>query len=314
MLTLADNSILGVLAGTFLTVLIQSSSATIGILQSLYSDGLITLDAGLPVLFGDNIGTTITAILACLGASAVAKRVALSHVLFNVVGTVIFIILLAPFKYFIIMAQSYLGLTPKLTIAFAHGSFNLINTIIQFPFIWLIAKTVETIIPLSKEEKVYQTEYLDEMLIHSAPSIAIGNARKEIVKLYDKAVKNFAVFEEYFKTKDSEKYKIMMTNEEEIDKRDNEITKYITDIISGTLTVKDSEQASILLDITRDIERTADHNYSIAFDYNRLLKKKVSFSDNAKNDIIILINYTSNMLNLSYEAFVEENKYKAHGD
>lgn len=94
MIDLAHNSILGVAVGTGLTMLIQASSATISIIQNLYADGVITLQATLPVLFGDNIGTTITAILACLGASISTKRVALSHVLFNVIGTIIFLIFL----------------------------------------------------------------------------------------------------------------------------------------------------------------------------------------------------------------------------
>ena len=98
---MSDNPILGVVIGTVFTVIVQSSSATVGILQGLYADGLISLDAALPVLFGDNIGTTITAIFASLGASVAAKRAALSHVLFNVIGTTIFLIILGPFTAFI---------------------------------------------------------------------------------------------------------------------------------------------------------------------------------------------------------------------
>lgn len=303
MLKLADNSVLGVFVGTFLTVLIQSSSATIGILQNLYADGLITLQASLPVLFGDNIGTTITAILACLGASAVAKRVALSHVLFNVVGTIIFLIFLAPFTSFIAYLQVKLGLSPKLTIAFSHGIFNVVNTIIQFPFIGFIAYAVEKIIPVTKDEKVYKPEYLDELLIHSAPSVAIGNAKKEIEKMYEISIENFSNFDGFLKNKQELNYNKMELKMHEINKQSQDITKYITDIFNENLSNKESEVVSTLLDVTRDIDRVVDYSQFLSNSASKIDKKKITFSDNAKCDIIELMDTTKNMLDLSYEAF-----------
>ena len=141
-ISMSDNPFLGVVIGTVFTLIVQSSSATVGILQGLFADGLISLDAALPVLFGDNIGTTITAVLASLGASVAAKRAALSHVLFNVIGSTIFLIILIPFTAFIEFIQGSLGLNEKMVIAFAHGTFNVTNTLIQLPFIaglaWLV--------------------------------------------------------------------------------------------------------------------------------------------------------------------------------
>src|SRR5690554_3585110 len=123
-LSFSDHPILGVVAGTVFTLIVQSSSATVGILQGLYAEGLMPLDGALPVLFGDNIGTTITAILASLGASVVARCAAATHVLFNVVGTVIFVILLGLFTNYIEWISGVLDLEPKMQIAFAHGTFN----------------------------------------------------------------------------------------------------------------------------------------------------------------------------------------------
>src|SRR5690606_11837323 len=114
-------------------LIVQSSSATIGILQGLFSEGAITLNAAIPVLFGDNIGTTITAVLAAIGASVAAKRAALTHVIFNLIGSIIFLILLLPFIAYVSFLQTKLNLNPEMTLAFAHGSFNIMNTIIQFP-------------------------------------------------------------------------------------------------------------------------------------------------------------------------------------
>lgn len=124
MIELSKNPVLGVFVGTGLTLLIQASSATIGILQNLYAGDLIDLQGALPVLFGDNIGTTITAIIASLGANIAAKRVAGAHVAFNVIGTVVCVIFLVPFTVLIHWFETTLNLAPEMTIAFAHGTFN----------------------------------------------------------------------------------------------------------------------------------------------------------------------------------------------
>jgi phosphate:Na+ symporter len=146
MLSLSDNPLLGVLVGTVFTLIVQSSSATIGILQELFAQGSLHLDAALPILFGDNIGTTITAVLASIGTSIAAKRAAMVHVLFNVSGTIIFTILLIPFTKFIGFLQHTWVLNPEMTIAFAHGTFNVTNTILHFPFIagiaWIVTKVI----------------------------------------------------------------------------------------------------------------------------------------------------------------------------
>ena len=179
--TLGNRPIMGVIIGAGLTMLIQSSAATIGILQSLYSGGLLDLQGALPILFGDNIGTTITAVLAALGSNIAAKRVAGAHVLFNVIGTVLCLILLVPFTALIQWFKSVLGLTPEMTIAFAHGTFNIANTIVQFPFIGVLAYLVTKIIPGEDEINKYEALYLDRLLITQAPAIALGNAKKELV-------------------------------------------------------------------------------------------------------------------------------------
>ncbi len=173
MIKLSGNPVLGVFVGTGITLLIQASSATIGILQNLYASGLIELKGALPVLFGDNIGTTITAIIASLGANIAAKRVAGAHVMFNVVGTILCLIVLGPFTSLIQWFQTALHLSPEMTIAFAHGTFNVTNTIIQFPFIGLLATLVTKLIPGEDEVVKYEPLYLDVILIKQAPSLAL---------------------------------------------------------------------------------------------------------------------------------------------
>src|SRR4051794_5292944 len=136
---LSTNPLLGVLFGTLFTVAVQSSSATIDILQGIYAESLIHLDAAIPILFGDNIGTTITAVLASIGTSVTAKRAAATHVLFNLIGTTIFMLLLKPFTSLILTLQALIGLSPEMTIAFAHGIFNTTNTLILLPFVSVLA-------------------------------------------------------------------------------------------------------------------------------------------------------------------------------
>lgn len=311
MLKLGNNSILGVFIGTVLTMLIQASSATISILQNLYADNLITLKATLPVLFGDNIGTTITAILACIGASTASKRVALSHVLFNIIGTIIFLIFLVPFTKFMTLLQTFFNLPPKMTIAFAHGFFNVVNTVIQFPFIAGLAYIVTKIFPITEEEITYKPEYLDTLLIHSAPSVALGQSKKEIAVMLTKANRNFDLASEFFQTREEKLSAKVERKEEELNQLDQEITKYITQVLREHLSVKEGEIGSSLLDITRDIERIGDHAIGIVRDVNYQIKKSLIFSEYAKSEVHILSKITKEMLSITYEALIENDKIKA---
>jgi len=187
---LSHQPILGVFIGTVITMLVQASSATISILQNVYKENLITLKAALPVLFGDNIGTTITAIIAVIGANTSAKRLALSHTMFNIIGTTIFMILLSPFSMFVEKMAQMLHLNPKVTIAFAHGSFNIMTTILLFPFIGVLEYIVVKLIKEKDEDKVeHKPKYLDMALIHT-PSIALGQVKQEMLSMISITVKS----------------------------------------------------------------------------------------------------------------------------
>ena len=178
--SMSDNPILGVVVGTVFTLIVQSSSATIGILQELFGQGAIDLQAALPVLFGDNIGTTITAVLAAIGTSIAARRAALVHVIFNIIGTIIFTILLVPFTSLIQYFQTSLNLNPEMTIAFAHGTFNVTNTIIQFPFIAVLAWIVTKIIRGEDAAIDFKPQHLNPIFIEQSPAIALTEAQKRL--------------------------------------------------------------------------------------------------------------------------------------
>ncbi len=306
-----DSPFIGVLAGTGLTMLIQASSATIAILQNLYADGALALNAALPVLFGDNIGTTITAILAVMGSTISAKRVAASHVLFNVIGTVIFMILLVPYTYFINYMEAFLGLNPKLTIAFAHGTFNIINTVIQFPFIWLLVIVVTKLIPGEDEIIKYKTQFLEKSLISSAPAVALGQVRKEFVDMALLSKKSLNNAVKYFFTREPRLNDKGTKYEEAINSIDEEMTNYLTLLFREKLNEKEGIEASSLLDSTRDVERIGDHARDIVDSVNYQIRKNISFSDKAKQEVQKMYDETVKMIDLTVQSIKDNNNILA---
>lgn len=311
MIKLGENPLLGVLMGTGLTVVIQSSSATIGILQNLYAEGAMSLQSSLPVLFGDNIGTTITAILAVLGSNISAKRVALSHVLFNLIGTLIFLILLNPFTILVIKVADKLHLGDKMTIAFAHGMFNVTNTIILFPFIGVFVYVVVKLIPGEDEIIKYSVQFLDKGLISTAPSIAIGQAKKELLEMSELAMKNMDKTIEYFHYRAPKVKGKIEKIEEAINLVDVEITSYITQLFKEKLTEKERINASSYLDIIRDIERIGDHANNMSVELEIQAKKQISYSEEAQLEVQKLHDISREMTQLTHEAIRDIDLEKA---
>ena len=306
MVELSKNPILGVLVGTGLTLLIQASSATIGILQNLYASNLIDLQGALPVLFGDNIGTTITAIIASLGANIAAKRVAAAHVAFNVIGTVICIIFLVPFTGLIQWFESFLNLAPEMTIAFAHGTFNITNTIIQFPFIGALAFLVTKLIPGEDEVVKYEPLYLDEQLIKQAPSIALGNAKKELLHLGNYAAKTFDLSYDYIINSNEKVAEKGHKTEEAINTIDEKLTRYLISLSGEALSQKESEVLTNILDSSRDLERIGDHAEALLNLNDYLQRKNVQFSEAALEELAEIYLKTSDFVKDALES-VENN-------
>ena len=306
MVELSKNPILGVLVGTGLTLLIQASSATIGILQNLYASHLIDLQGALPVLFGDNIGTTITAIIASLGANIAAKRVAAAHVAFNVIGTVICIIFLVPFTGLIQWFESFLNLAPEMTIAFAHGTFNITNTIIQFPFIGALAFLVTKLIPGEDEAVKYEPLYLDEQLIKQAPSIALGNAKKELLHLGNYAAKAFDLSYDYIINSNEKVAEKGHKTEEAINTIDEKLTRYLISLSGEALSQKESEVLTNILDSSRDLERIGDHAEALLNLNDYLQRKNVQFSEAALEELAEIYLKTSDFVKDALES-VENN-------
>ena len=311
MVTLDQNPILGVVAGAVITVLIQASSATIGILQGLYAGGFLDLKGALPVLFGDNIGTTLTVIIAAAGANISAKRVAATHVTFNVLGTILCLILLGPFTSMIEYFQALLHLSPEMTIAFSHGAFNVSNTIVQFPFIGALAYFVTKLIPGEDEVVKYEPLYLDEQLIKQAPSIALGNAKKELLHLGNYAVKAFDLSYDYIINSNEKVAEKGHKTEEAINTIDEKLTRYLISLSSEALSQKESEVLTNILDSSRDLERIGDHAEALINLNDYLQRKNVQFSNSALEELEEIYRQTSDFVKDALESVENNDLQKA---
>ncbi|AJD91468.1 sodium:phosphate symporter [Jeotgalibacillus malaysiensis] len=309
--SMSEIPILGVVIGTVFTVVVQSSSATIGILQGLYSEDLITLQAALPVLFGDNIGTTITAVLASIGASVAAKRAAMVHVMFNVIGSVLFLILLIPFTSFIVWIDQFMNLNPEMQIAFAHGTFNVSNTIIQFPFIAALAWVVTRVVPGNDVVVEFKPKHLDPNFIEQSPSIALGQAKEEVLRMGQFAVQGLTESFEYLKTKNKKNAELGYQVEDAINNLDSKITDYLIQLSSSSLSAQESERHSVLMDTVRDIERIGDHfeNVIELVDYQQA--NKVKMTSEAMEDLNEMFTLTIEAVSQSIESLDTNDHDKA---
>lgn len=309
--SMSSNPILGVVIGTVFTVIVQSSSATIGILQELFGQGMIDLRASLPILFGDNIGTTITAILASIGTTIAARRAALTHVIFNLLGTVVFLLILPLFTKLIAGFQTSLGLNPEMTIAFAHGTFNLTNVIIQFPFIGLLALIVTKLIPGEDSVVEYKAKHLDPMFIEQSPSIAIGQAKEEVIRMSQFAVLGLEESNKYLKTRHQKHADTALQIEDAINNLDRKITDYLVKLSSSSMAESESEVHSVLVNTVRDIERIGDHFENVVELVEYQISNKVNLTESALEDLEEMFTLTISTIKAAFKALEDDDKKAA---
>lgn len=298
---MSDIPILGVVVGTIFTLIVQSSSATVGILQGLYAEGLIPLQGALPVLFGDNIGTTITAILAALGASVAARRAAATHVLFNVVGTIIFMLILGLFTNYVEWISGVLNLDPKMQIAFAHGTFNIVNTIIQLPFIGAWAYIVTKLIPGEDSIIEHSPKFLDKNLITKSPSVALGQAKMEVVRMGEYSIQGLEETLNILKTADTKAIGKVSQLEEAINNLDRKSTEYLVELSKQSLSGHDSQVHHALFENIRDIERIGDHVENIIELLQYKESNRVKLSEQALKELEEMFIFTLNTVKMSIE-------------
>lgn len=295
-ISISDIPILGVFVGTLFTVIVQSSSATIGILQDLYKQGVIDLYSALPVLFGDNIGTTITAVLASIGTSIAARRTALTHVIFNVIGTIIFMIFLPLFSIVMEYLQGIFNLRPEITIAIAHSTFNITNTVILLPFIGSIAWLVTKIIPGKDNMNEYKTKYINPVFVEQSSSIALGQAKEEVLRVGKLAAIGLEEASLYQRTYLQKHADTAIQIEDIINNLDKKITDYLVLISKSKMSHSESLEHSMLMDTIRDIERVGDHFEIVVDLVSQQLSNKVKMTEYAKEDIESMFNLTIKIL------------------
>lgn len=290
LMTRFSNPLIGILAGMLFTAVIQSSSASIGILQTLANAGLIPLSSSVFVLFGQNIGTCITAVLAAIGTNRNAKRTTIIHLLFNVIGTFIFvaICLLTPFTN---LVASFTPTNPSAQIANMHTIFNIVTTLLLLPFGYKLAEISRKLLPDTEEEVgEMRLKFIDQRFLlkeHSIGSsaIAITQIQQELARMYAMARENVILsFEAVEKPTDFSLEKIEET-EEYIDYLNNEISKYISHVVAFDMPAKDGEIVSSLFRITGNIERIGDHAMNIAGYAKMFADKGLSFSQYAQDEV-----------------------------
>ncbi|MDD4802290.1 MAG: Na/Pi cotransporter family protein [Syntrophomonas sp.] len=315
MSSIDNNSIIGVTIGMIFTAIVQSSSATIGVLQQLAYEGAITYNQAVPILFGDNIGTTITALLAGLGASVTAKRTALAHFMFNMIGAIIFLplFLIGIFNKIVILFTNYIfvllpgfvgsweTINIKLQIAQTHAVFNISNTIIQLPLVALLAFIVTKLIPERNDDAYdeYRPKYIDQRLL-SNPSVALRQAKRETMRMGYFAREAFLNAIEYFNTRQESLLEKSLALENAINRLEREITDYLVLASQKQLSEEESVSAYILLQSLNDIERIGDHSENIIEQATYATKYQVNFSGQAQEEMNSIIEVTNDALLLTY--------------
>ena len=295
MISLAEVPILGVLAGTFLTVIVQSSSATIGVVQQVFFDGNIALPGALAVLIGSNIGTTITAILASLSSPREAKQASMFHLLFNLFGSVIFLIFFGTYvKLLGNIENAFLGPNNKLTIAYAHIIFNTVTTIFVLFLVKYFVVLIEKMLPIKEDKDASLVEKLNYDLIISSPVLALESAKGVVIEMGGIAQEMIKTARLYQNDNSEDYFGKIADLENRIDLYDKSIHDYLMEIQSFDLPQKYKQTQVILLDVIRDFERIADHAVNLSeFYQNRYeqdcpLTGKVAENLNHYFDLVVL--------------------------
>lgn len=285
-----ENPILGILAGTVFTALIQSSSASVGILQALAMSGAVSLRSAAYVLFGQNIGTCVTALLASVGASRNAKRTTIVHITFNVFGTMVFTVLCLATPIILLVEGWSPGDVSK-QIANLHTTFNIVTTCLLLPVGTVLPK-IATFILKDRDEHAegIRTKYLLDMKLVNIEKlggtvILVESIKKELTRMIGMSKENVLEAFEVFAGKNTGRLTEIQEREEYVDFLNKEISKYITNVAAYEKTNSASQMFNALFTITSNVERIGDHAINIAEYIKMIEEKKIRFSEQALNDI-----------------------------
>ena len=313
--TFSVNPILGVLAGLIFTVLLQSSSATIAIVQVLAFNGVISFDSAIPLILGDNIGTTITAQLAAVGTNLNARRVAMSHTVFNVIGVAYMLIFvqLGWFRHVIdaMIPGDITAINIMFYIAVSHSAFNVLNTIIFLPFTSFLEKVTIWLVPQKEDSLDFGTQYLEKHLLET-PSLALEQVHHEIIYMLTIARKSVNHASSCFFEHNIKRVKKVIELETITDNLQSEITQYIIDLSQRNLSPEESKEIPVLIHNVNDLERIGDHAQNLAELTRRKIEEKFLFTEEAVAEIREMMDEVHLMFEEAKEALKTQDTTIAH--
>lgn len=297
----ANNPFMGVMIGLVMTGIIQSSSATIGILQALAGQGLVPIEFAVYVLYGMNIGTCVTALISTAGTKVNSKRAAVIHLLFNIIGTGIFMLITAYTPYIELLKM--ISDSTMVQISAAHIIFNVVSTVVLFPFANVLVKLSCWLVP-GKEasDEEMHLKYLDERILNTPP-FAIVQVGKEVKRMAEMAQKNFAAAANALINMDVSEVEKISEREKAINFLNHKITSYLIKINSLDLLENDSKYIGSLFHVVNDIERIGDHALNLSEAAQKSVEDKLTLSDKAKEELRDLFDTTQQLLSGAIEAF-----------
>lgn len=308
--TLGQNPFLGILAGAAVTAIIQSSSASVGILQSLAAAGLVPFGAAIYIIMGQNIGTCVTAMLSSVGAKKNAKVAARMHLLFNIIGTAIFtVIAILIFK--VIFPDLGIGMITQTEISAAHTVFNIGTTLILFPVSNGIITLAKKLSRVEEEEKETQKVHLDERMLET-PGLALQSTVSETARMGEIVKSSLYRAKKAIFTLDKKEIQAIKEEENVVDRMCSSITEYTIRLSAMTLSEKEHKQASSLLQILSDMERVSDYCENFAEFAETLKEIDADFSKIAKEQLTEMIDICTRSYEYALEAFVNKDIEAAH--
>ena len=307
--TMFTNPVLGLLVGALLTAVIQSSSASVGILQSLAAAGLVPFSAAVYIIMGQNIGTCVTAILSSLGAKKNAKTAALMHLLFNIIGTAIFSIM-AIIYYELVNPEIGFGYISQTEISMVHTVFNIGTTVVLFPLSGWIIKLAKKIGRVDEDAQDKSVVLLDDRILET-PGIALQSTVREVARMAEIVEESLEVARRVLFTLKKEDIQFLKEEEDTVDKLSAGITEYAVKLGSLRISEKEHQDVAHLLQMVSDIERVSDYCENISEFAETMYEKKVSFSETGAAHLREMFDVCADSYKFACEAFTEQSREKA---
>lgn len=296
MLNFSKQPLLGALAGAIFTAIVQSSSATTGLVVTLAAADLLNLDAAFSLILGANIGTTVTALIASANMQLTAKRTALAQLLFRTAGVALFLIVFRPFLALVALTTPLVARQA----ANAHIFFNIFNVIVMLPFLPLYVRLVERILPGEDTTEQFGAVYLDENLLNT-PSIALGQATKELIRMGDLTVDMLDKALDAFKNSNPSNLAPIARREDAIDQLEHDMVDYLVRLSQASLTNEQSARLNSLLHVSSDFERIGDHSQNIADLADYRIEHRLPFSKQAEDELADISGQVRNLVQSSID-------------